>query len=99
MFLRKGKKYINDVSLNRPLKIYKDGNELSIEDTLSDENLDFISDYENKETNIIIRQLVEELPERDKEIITLQFGFIDDKPLTQEEIASKLIFQGPMFQD
>ena len=90
MFLRKGKKYINDDSLDRPLNTDKDGNELSIEDTLSDENSDFVSDYEQKETFIIIRQLVEELPERDKEIITLHFGFINDKPLTQKEIADKL---------
>lgn len=90
MFMRKGKKYVNDSSLDDTLRTDKDGSELKLEDILYDEDSDFILDYEEKESHSIIRRLVAELPERDKEIIVLHFGFIDDKPLTQKEIANKL---------
>ncbi len=90
MFLRKGKKYLNDVSLEKPIRTDSKENELRVEDTLCDENSDFVSDYERNEINIIIRQLFEELTGRDKEIITLYFGFDDNKRYTQKEIANKL---------
>lgn len=90
MFLRKEKKYLNDDSLDRPINIDSDGKELRLEDTLSDENSDVLSFYERKEINMIIRHLVEELTGRDKEIITLYYGFVDNKILTQNEIADKL---------
>lgn len=90
MFLKKEKKHSNDKSFDEPLKINKEGIQLSIEDILRDESSNLASDYERKETYLIIRQLVEDLPERDKKIITLNFGFIDDKPLTQREIAKQL---------
>lgn len=89
-FLKKEKKHINTDSLNSLSSTDKDENELSIADTLSDEDSDFISDYISKETSIIIKQIIEELPERDKGIITLYFGFNNALPLTQKEIANEL---------
>lgn len=84
------RKYSNESSFESILNVDKNGNELRLEDTLIDENSDFVSDYESKVTNAIIRQLVEELPARDKEIITLYFGF-NGKPITgQEIIANRL---------
>ena len=72
MFMRKGKKYSKEQSL----------------DTLSDETADFVAEYERKESIKIIRELVNELEGREKEIILLYFGFYDDKQYTQEEIAN-----------
>lgn len=90
MFMRKGKKHINDSSLEYVIKIDNSGNELKLEDVISDTSCDLISNYEQKETYEIIRQIVEELPNREKIIIMMHFGFIDDKLYTQREIASKL---------
>ena len=90
MFMRKSKKYINNISFNQSIGSDKDGKELLLSDTLIVNNYDFVSEYENKEDYKILRQIVEELPDREREIIILHFGFVDDKTYTQQEIAKKL---------
>lgn len=90
MFMRKGKKYVNDVSLELPVGKDRDGNDLRIEDTICDNSSDFVSKYEENEIHTIIRKVVNELPEKDKNIIIKHFGFIDDNPMTQREIADEL---------
>ena len=74
MFLRKLKKNQNVDSLDRTINHDKDGNELKIEDTISDET-DIVEEYTDNETHQIIRQIVKDLPDRDREIIMLHFGF------------------------
>lgn len=86
MFLRKLKKDQNIDSLDRVIFHDKDGSEIRLEDKLSD-NSDLVEDHENKITNNIIREVINELPERDKKIIMLHFGFYNDKVYTQSEIA------------
>lgn len=89
MFLRKLKKDQNVDSLDRTINVGKDGNELKIEDTLSDEK-DMVEDVTDNETYQAIRQIVKELPNRDKKIIMLHFGFYSDKIYTQKEIANMM---------
>jgi len=89
MFLRKLKKDRNVDSLNMPIGYSKDGDKLKIEDTLSD-NTDIVKEYLDKEMHLIIRQIVNNLPEFDREIIMLYFGFYNDKTYTQKEIADIL---------
>lgn len=60
-----------------------DGKELKLKDTISDK-LDIVEEYEKKETYQIIREIVKELPNRDRKIIMLYFGFYDDKIYTQK---------------
>ena len=43
-----------------------------------------------KEVQKIVRKIVDQLPDRDKEIIMLYFGFYDDIIYTQREISKKL---------
>ena len=64
------------------------------EDKLSDDS-NLVEDYENEETRRIIREVVKSLPNRDKEITMLYFGFYDDKTYTQAEIADKLNISQP----
>lgn len=89
MFLRKLKKYANDDSLDRTINHDKDGNELKIEDTLSDDT-DIVEEYTDNETHRIIREIVKDLPDRDRKIIMLHFGFYNDETHTQKEIADML---------
>ena len=89
MFLRKIKKDQNVDSLEKPLSYDKNGNELKVEDTVYDDT-DIVEDYEKNEIYKIIRRMVEGLPERDRKIITLHFGFEEDKIYTQKEIADIL---------
>lgn len=90
MFLRKGKKSAFDQSINTPIGTDKEGNEKKIEDILEDDISDFVSDYEDQITYNEVRKIVYNLPDRDREIILLYFGFIDDHSYTQKEIADKL---------
>lgn len=89
MFLRKGKKYVSHQSFDTTIGIDKNGNEQKLEDILEDHKSDFVSEYENKITYNEIRKMVYNLPGRDKEIILLHFGFIDDHIYTQKEISDK----------
>lgn len=88
-FLRKLKKERNVDSLDETIGYDKNGSELKIEDIVSDKT-DIVEDYINDETYQAIRQLVNDLPNRDKEIIMLYFGFYGDKTYTQTEIANML---------
>lgn len=88
-FMRKEKKHVNNNSFDSTIVFDKHGNELKLIDILPAQDSDFVSDYEKKESYRIIREIVESLPNPDKEIIKLYFGFIDDKPFSQMEIADK----------
>ena len=88
IFLKKLKKDQNVDSLNKTVFLDKDGRELELEDQLSD-NSDFVEDYIVSETHEIIRELVAQLPDRDKEIVMLYYGFYDDRVYTQQQIADK----------
>lgn len=88
MFLRKLKKDQNVDSIDRVVFHDKDGSELKLEDRLSVDS-DLVEDHENSETHKIIRELVKQLPDRDKEIVMLHFGFYNDRIYTQREIADK----------
>lgn len=90
MFLRKSKKHMHDDYLGRPLNVDLEGSELTVQDIIFDDNADFALDYEKRESYAIIRRIVSELPERDKDVIMWYFGFLDGRPLTQKEIAELL---------
>ena len=85
MFLRKLKKDQKVDSFDKTITHDKEGKELKIEDTISDET-DIVEDYEKNITYKIIREIVKELPDRDREIIMLHFGFYN----TQKEIADMM---------
>lgn len=73
--------------------IYSDdvGNELTLKDILSrDENI--IDYYVTKETFKEVRNLVNNLPEVEKKVIKMRFGFYNDKIYTEKEIAEKVNF-------
>lgn len=89
MFLRKLKKDQNVDSLDRTINHDKDGNGLKVEDIISDE-IDVVEEYTDNETYQLIRQIVKNLPDRDREIIMLHFGFYNDKTHTQKEIADMM---------
>lgn len=61
-----------------------------LKDVLKDESFDIVLDYEYSDSLSIIREIVESLPERDRQIVMLYFGFIDDKQYSQKEISEML---------
>ena len=88
MFLRNLKKDQKLDSLNKTI-YNKEGQELKIEDIISDET-DIVEDYEKKITYKIIREMVKGLPDPDREIIILYFGFHNDEVYNQKEIADMM---------
>lgn len=86
--IRKEKKHLNVVSFDELLTM--DNDNLKIETVIKDEHSDFVTEIEEIDYYCNIRRLIEELPEYDKKIIVLYYGFNDDKLYTQTEIASIL---------
>lgn len=90
MHFRSLKKGANDVYLNDTLEIDKDGNPLTIEDTISSDS-DLAEDLETKLRWEKVAKIIEGLEdEREKEIIILRYGLHNKKPLTQREVAQRL---------
>ena len=91
MFLRKNTGAKNELSLDEPLNIDYDGNELLLSDVLGTEN-DFVyKSIEESEDKRMIRNAIDSLNSRDRQIIKLRYG-IDrgGNELTQKEVADLL---------
>lgn len=90
MHFRAGKKLANDIYLNDTLEVDKDGNPLTIEDTISSDD-DLAEDLEVKIRWEKVAKIIKNLEdEREKEIIILRYGLNNKKPLTQREVAQRL---------
>lgn len=90
MYFRNKKKYAQDISFFEPIDSDKDGNALSIMDTLAEEK-SVTEDIENKiYTENLYRVIDSELSAREKQIIELRYGLRGRRAYTQREIASKL---------
>lgn len=91
MFLRKNTGSKNELSLDEPLNVDYDGNELLLSDVLGTEN-DFVykSIEENEDKKMIMRA-ISKLSNRDKTIIELRYGINrGGNELTQKEVADIL---------
>ena len=89
LFIRKNKTHKKHVSLTSPISTNKDGSELFLKDILMDSDEDFVFSIEEKESYDEVRRVIENLPEREKQIIMLYFGF-NCEPLNQNEISSQM---------
>lgn len=89
MTMRTSKKHRSNVSLNEPIGVDKDGNELVIMDMLCDD----CSVIEDVENSIMMEKLLRitkaVLDEREYEIIRLRYGLGGCGALTQREVAKK----------
>ncbi len=91
MFLRSAKKYSNDVYLQEPIGMDKEGNEVTIEDKIADEKC---SIDEQVSLKIQVKSLYEKMRNvlrgREKTVIELRYGLLDGEEVTQREIAEQL---------
>ncbi len=90
MFLRKTSNLRNDVSLDEPLNVDREGNELLLSDVLADERGDIGDSVEAEDDVRLVTQAVNELPERDRRIINMRFGLAGGREYTQKEVADRL---------
>lgn len=90
MHFRGGKKQANDIYLGDTLEFDKDGNSLTVEDTISSDS-DLAEELETKiKWEKVARYIKNMSDEREKEIIILRYGLNNKKPLTQREVAQRL---------
>ncbi|MCR4796145.1 MULTISPECIES: RNA polymerase sporulation sigma factor SigE [Ruminococcus] len=87
MFLRKSSQYRNDLSIDEPLNIDYDGNELLLSDILGTDDDIVNKGIETEAEREMLRNAVSELGKREREIMEMRFGLIDGKEKTQKEVA------------
>lgn len=90
MYLRKKSKSKVEVSLDEPLKVDYDGNELLLEDILSDSDNKVFSSLEQEEMIDELHKALEKLKPREREILSMRFGLDGCEELTQKETSEKL---------
>ena len=92
MYIRKNSNSKCDISLDEPLNVDWDGNELLLSDILSSDCDEVYAGIESKEEKKLIREAVQKLSARDKTIISLRFGLDtpNQRELTQKEVADLL---------
>ena len=90
MYLRKVNNKRHELSIDEPLKIDWDGNELLLSDILGTESDCVNRDIEDKaEWNVVV-SLIDKLNERERNIMKMRFGMVDGKECTQKEVADKI---------
>lgn len=90
MFIRKTGNQRAEMSLDEPLNIDWDGNELLLSDVLSGDEDSVSRNIEESEERKIVSEAVAKLSDRDRTIIELRFGMHGGEEKTQKEVADML---------
>ena len=92
MYLRRNNKVRYEVSIDEPLNVDWDGNELLLSDILgTDENV-ISKELEEEVDKRLLRMALDKLNDRERDIIELRFGINqnDGKERTQKEVADMM---------
>ena len=87
MHIRKISNQKTEISLDEPINMDYDGNELLLADILGTDEDMILRPMEDEVDLCILRQAVGALPDREREIIQMRFGLGGYKELTQKEVA------------
>lgn len=90
MFLRKASQYKNEISIDEPLNIDWDGNELLLSDVLGTDDDIVNKGIEMEAEKQVLRQEINKLDEREKMIMEMRFGLVSGKEMTQKQVADKV---------
>ena len=90
MYIRKRSSSRCEMSIDEPLNIDWDGNELLLSDVLGSEEKPISFEIEQFEERMAVRRAVAALEDREREIIELRYGMNGKKELTQKEVAARL---------
>ena len=90
MYIRKHSGQRCEVSIDEPLNVDWDGNELLLSDILGNEEDTVSYDLELREERRVVREAVAHLEPRERELIELRYGLRDGNELTQKEVATLL---------
>lgn len=90
MFLRKTGTHKVDLSIDEPLNVDWDGNELLLSDVLGSAADEIHEGLEYDDEKRILLNSIEMLPQRERTIMSLRFGLGGGRAYTQKEVAELL---------
>ena len=90
MHLRKVSQQRSDISLDEPLNIDWDGNELLLSDVLGSDGLEINDNVEQEDEKRILYECMDDLNDRERLIMNMRFGMCGEKEHTQKEVADEL---------
>lgn len=90
MYLRKSSNRRSEVSIDEPLHVDWDGNELLLSDVLGSDADEVSRDMEREDERRHLLQVIDTLTLREKEIMTLRFGLYGSREYTQKQVADRL---------
>ena len=90
MYIRKNSGQRCEVSIDEPLNVDWDGNELLLSDVLGSEEDCVSYELELREERQMVRRAVAELEPRERELIELRYGLRGGEEMTQKEVADLL---------
>lgn len=90
MYLRKNSQLKNETSIDEPLNVDWDGNELLLSDVLGSDPNSVADKIEQESECSLLRDAVNNLGEREKLIMQMRFGLAGKTEHTQKEVADLL---------
>ena len=90
MYVRKNKNRKGEISFEDALNFDAEGNELHLEDILGTDDNVVPNEIINKFDKLKLKEEINNLDERDKEIMIMRYGLFNTKEYTQKEVADLL---------
>lgn len=90
MYLRKNSNLKNEISIDEPLNVDWDGNELLLSDVLGSDGDEVGRDVELEDEKNLLNSFVSELPPRERQIMEMRFGMNGYNEYTQKQVADTL---------
>lgn len=90
MHLRKIQNQKTEVSIDEPLNVDWDGNELLLSDILGTENDEVYGHLEDEVNKNLLVHALRQLSGREREIVQMRFGLAGCRELTQKEVADRM---------
>lgn len=90
MFLRKNNKVKQEISLDEPLNVDYDGNELLLSDIVGTDDDVVQDEIEYNDQKEKFYKALEKLNPREKQILTMRYGLVGNDELTQKDVADLL---------
>lgn len=92
MYMRRNSKTKAEVSIDEPLNVDWDGNELLLSDILGTDEDVIYKDIENQAERLMLGKAMEKLSDRERLIVNLRYGLTspDEREMTQKEVADYL---------
>ena len=90
MYLRRNVKLKSEVSLDEPLNVDWDGNELLLSDVLGTENDLVYHHLEDEVNRKLLYAAMKKLEPRERQLMEMRFGLVSGREMTQKEVADRL---------